>query len=121
MARPKIAEEERLTERLAFRTTAMTKKMYLQRIEESGMTPSEFIRNAVMTNATEIIIQAPVSKDAREALRLLKNIANNCNQLAHALNTALLSGLVSDSMVEVLLREITKTLEYAKKVRNDVV
>lgn len=120
MARPNKSEKEKLTERVAFRMTKDTYAEYIQRVRSSGLTPSEFFRTAVTTNATQIVAKASISKDNIESLRLLKNMANNTNQIAKALNTALLSGLVGDGLCEQLLIVTDKYLALAKEIQADV-
>ncbi|RSC52126.1 plasmid mobilization protein [Citrobacter amalonaticus] len=118
MARPTKTESEKLTERVAFRVTLATKNEYELRLAQSGLTKSDFFRECVMTDRTEIIVQAPVTGDMRESLRLLSNIANNCNQIAHALNIANQAGLISDALVETVLSKVSALLETAKSQRN---
>lgn len=117
MARPTKPENERLTERVAFRVTAATKQEYERKLEKSGLTNSDFFRQCVMTDRTEIIIPPQMTNDMRESLRLLKNIANNCNQIAHTLNIAMLSGLASPGLIERTLNQLTLVLEQAHSVQ----
>lgn len=117
MARPSKPENEKLTERVAFRVTAATKASYEKRLADSGLSKSDFFRDCVMTDRTEIIITPQATADMRESLRLLKNIANNCNQIAHALNVASLSGLLSASVLDKVLDTVSLLLEEAKKIQ----
>nr|WP_173255917.1 plasmid mobilization relaxosome protein MobC [Salmonella sp. 40] len=117
MPRPTIPESERLTERVAFRITAATKTEYEKRLAASGLKQSEFFRDCVMTDRTEIIVAPQMTADMRESLRLLKNIANNCNQMAHALNTAMLAGLIGPALTERVLNQLSLLLEEAKKTQ----
>ncbi|HAV2128642.1 TPA: MobC family plasmid mobilization relaxosome protein [Enterobacter cloacae] len=117
MARPTKTESEKLTERVAFRVTLATKNEYELRLAQSGLSKSDFFRECVMTDRTEIIVPATVTVDMRESLRLLSNIANNCNQIAHALNIANQAGLISDALVETVLSKVSALLETAKSQR----
>ena len=117
MARPTKTESEKLTERVAFRVTLATKNEYELRLAKSGLSKSDFFRECVMTDRTEIIVPAPVTGDMRESLRLLSNIANNCNQIAHSLNIANQAGLISDALVETVLSKVSALLETAKSQR----
>lgn len=117
MARPTKPESEKLTERVAFRVTLATKQEYELRLAKSGLSKSDFFRECVMTDRTEIVVPAPVTDDMRESLRLLSNIANNCNQIAHALNIANQAGMISDVMVEVVLSKVSILVDKAKSHR----
>jgi hypothetical protein len=118
MGRPSKPESEKLSEHLRFRVTADTKKEYEARLAGSGLSKSDFFRECVMTDRTEIIVPAPVTNDMREILRLLSNIANNCNQIAHALNIANQAGLISDALVETVLSKVSTLLDTAKTQGN---
>lgn len=118
MARPLKAESEKLTERVAFRVTAATKHEYELRLLKSGLSKSDFFRECVMTDRTEIIVPQAVSSDYRECLRLLSNIANNCNQMAHALNLANQAGIISETLTVSVLRNVSKLIEEARQFRD---
>jgi len=117
MARPTKPESDRLTERVAFRVTAATKATYEARLAKSKLSKSEFFRDCVMTDRTEIIIPETMTYDMRESLRLLKNIANNCNQIAHVLNSAMLSGILGPSMIEHMLNKVSALLDESRDIQ----
>lgn len=119
MARPIINEADRLTERVSFRVTADTLTEYKKRLD-GKITPSEFFRNCVMTNATQIIVKSPKTDDGKMALFLLKNIANNVNQMAKAINTALQAGLINDGMAEQIFKQLSLIIEQSKVEQNNV-
>ncbi|HHH1744155.1 TPA: plasmid mobilization relaxosome protein MobC [Yersinia enterocolitica] len=119
MGRPIINEADRLTERVSFRVTAETLIEYKRRLN-GNITPSEFFRNCVMTNATEIIVKSPLTDDGKVALFLLKNIANNVNQMAKAINTALLAGLINDALAEQILKQLSLIIEHSKLEQSNV-
>ncbi len=120
MARPTKEESEKLSMRVAFRVTPETHKAYLEKIRASGVSSSDFFRDHIMTNSTELIVQAPLSSDGKSALRILSLLGNNTNQLARAVNTAMLSGLVNDAIAEQILIRLDKILTVAIEARSDV-
>lgn len=85
MARPTKDESEKL-KTVAFRITEgdfwRTKKF-----GASGLSQSEFFREYVLTNTTQVISRPVASKDSKRAVFLLHKASNNINQLAHRANS----------------------------------
>lgn len=85
-----------------------------RKVAASGMTKSEFLRECVLTNRTQIVARAPASPDRKRALFVLNKAGNNLNQIAHVLNAARLdrsangqtyeSALDALEQIEVLLK-----------------
>ncbi|KWN79235.1 mobilization protein [Burkholderia ubonensis] len=96
MARKKGDDSARLVRRAAFRLSESDWKSYCERVCVSGLTPSEFFRQCVLTNRTQIIARARASGDRKQLLYAVNKIGNNLNQLAHGANTAHLAGRVSE-------------------------
>jgi Bacterial mobilisation protein (MobC) len=80
MARPpKISGNgQRLTERLAFRVSPDEEAELVAKANKAGLSVSEYLRECIVGNRTEIIERSVV----RALLRELKAIGNNLNQVA---------------------------------------
>jgi len=118
MARPTKNENEKLTKRVGFRVTESAYIAYMQKLQ-GGITPSEWFRDAVMNDQTEIIIRHVQNEDSKAILIALAHIGNNINQLARATNTALISGMLGDSLAAKILIHLSVIKEEVKKVSLD--
>ena len=90
------APTARLTHRAAFRLSEADYQAYRRKVSTSGLTPSAFFRQCVLTNRTQIIAKPRASSDRKQLLYAVNKIGNNLNQLAHAANTAHVAGLVTE-------------------------
>jgi hypothetical protein len=112
MARPTKADG--LTERVAFRLSGADYAAYKDRVAASGLSPSEFFRECVLTNRTEIIARPVMTDERREVLYLLSKASNNINQLAHRINTDNRAGILNEkTYLEIAdsLVQLTTTLK----------
>lgn len=95
-----------LSRPVAFRLTQMDYDNWRQKVEESGLRPSEFFRDCVLQNRTEVIARKRTSKDKAKLIYYYSAASNNINQLAKAANSARLSGTVSEALYSGLLAEL---------------
>ena len=96
VARRSRNDAPRLTRRIAFRVNEADWSAYRDKVQASGLTPSEFFRRCVLTNETQIVVRQRASSDRRQLLYAVNKIGNNLNQLAHAANAARVAGTVSE-------------------------
>lgn len=115
MARPAKNESDKLTKRVGFRVTENAYNAYMLKLQ-GGITPSEWFRDAVMNDQTEIIVRNIQSDDAKAVLIALSHIGNNINQLARATNTALISGMLGDVLASKILAHLSLIKDEVKKV-----
>ena len=99
-------EGEKLTRPVSFRLTAADHAAYLAKVEASGLKPSEFFRECVLQNRTQVVARVPVSSDKRRLLYLFNKTSNNMNQLAHAANAAELAGTATPATYAGILAEL---------------
>lgn len=106
MSSKKKNEAEKLTKLVSFRLAAADHAAYLAKVGASGMKPSTFFREAVLTNRTQVVAR-PKSSESKERLVYLFNKAsNNMNQLAHRANADHLAGFSSDATYSRILAEL---------------
>ncbi|MBZ2436538.1 plasmid mobilization relaxosome protein MobC [Xanthomonas perforans] len=100
------ADGRKLTRPVSFRLTDADHAAYLAKVEASGLKPSEFFRECVLQNRTQVIARVPTSTDKRRLLYLFNKTSNNINQLAHAANAAELSGKATGETYSGILAEL---------------
>ena len=118
MARPK-KEADKLTRPVSFRLTEADYAAYLAKVGASGMKPSEFFRDAVLTNRTQVVARVQPSSDKRRLIYLFNKASNNLNQLAHTANAAELAGTVTPATYAGILAELQTLADVMKKAIRD--
>ncbi len=124
--RPEKDKADRLPHGYSLRLNDADDAELQSRISRSGLTESEYLRRAVVKNETTIIgdaggkkritrIAKPSNPDTRRLLFLAAQTSNNCNQLAHAINTAKKTkDGISEKLVESVLQELEEIKKLAK-------
>jgi hypothetical protein len=110
---------EKLTRPVSFRLTAADHAAYLAKVEASGMKPSAFFRDAVLTNKTQIVARAKASPERGRLVYLINKASNNINQLAHRTNADHLAGVVSEATYTRILAELQTLAHYMKATIKD--
>jgi len=103
MGRPRRDNQAVLGAPIHVRLRVEDREAFIEKAVSAGMSQSDFFRQCVMTNRTEIIARTATSGDRRRALFLLNKASNNLNQLAHAVNSERLVGRTSESTYRSLL------------------
>src|ERR1035438_10083294 len=91
-----VSEKEKLTEAKRFRLNKQDSGKWDAKIAESGLTQSEFIRQAVIDNQTRITARPRLSTEALESLHHIARMGSNLNQLAHQINVCMKEGTVTE-------------------------
>lgn len=112
-------DAEKLTRPVSFRLTAADHAAYLAKVEASGLKPSEFFRDAVLTNRTQIIARAKSSPERGRMLYLFNKASNNINQLAHRANADHLAGVICEATYIRILSELHGLAHYMKAALKD--
>jgi hypothetical protein len=102
----KPADGDKLTRPVSFRLTDADHAAYQAKVEASGLRPSEFFRDCVLQNRTQVIARVQPSSDKRRLLYLFNKTSNNMNQLAHAVNAAELAGTATAATYAGILAEL---------------
>lgn len=112
---------QKLTTPVSFRLTAGDHAAYLAKVDASGLKPSEFFRDAVLTNRTQILARPPKASPERGRLLYLFNkTSNNINQLAHRANADHLAGVISEATYTRILTDLHGLAHYMKAAIKDV-
>jgi hypothetical protein len=117
---------------------------YMEKVLASGMKPSRFLRECVLADKTEVIVDGkPLTADeirriaeirtqskkpkkdlsSAEKLHLLflfNKAGNNINQLAKAANVAHVAGTVSEDLYREILKNLEHISGYMKASLKDV-
>ena len=110
------ADSSKLTRLVSFRLTDADHKAYLEKVEASGLKPSTFFRDCVLTNKTHIIARPKSSLEKSRLLYLFNKASNNINQLAHRANSEHKGGSLSDGTY----REILDALDDLSRDMKDI-
>ena len=113
MARPK-KHGAGLSKPVSFRLSEPDFLAYQEKVRASGLSASDFFRDAVLTNRTQIVARPKASGDKRRALYLLNKAGNNINQLAHRANAAHQAGTLSEKTLEGILDNLELIARYLK-------
>lgn len=114
MARPRKDEAERLTKTVSLALTEADYLAWLAKVHASGLTRSEFFRECVLTNRTQVVARPKASADKTRLLYLASKASNNANQLAHRANADHLAGIVSESTYQSILYELQTLNTFLK-------
>jgi CRISPR/Cas system CSM-associated protein Csm3 (group 7 of RAMP superfamily) len=97
---------KKLSKRLNFRIDEETFDAFEKKVDASGLTKSEFFRDMVLTNRTQVIERKKKTDNTQRALYLINKSSNNINQLAKAANIANIKGEVSNNLYLNLLESL---------------
>ena len=99
---------------IAFRLSEADRAAYLEKVARSGLTQSEFFRQAVLTNRTQVIARPVSSADRRRLLYIFNKTSNNLNQIAYRANSKHVRGQLSEATYEELLTQLQMISRYLK-------
>jgi hypothetical protein len=114
MPRKKGSDAAGLGKPIAFRLSDADRKVYLDKVNRSGLTQSEFFRQAVLTNRTQVIARPVCSADRKRLLYIFNKTSNNLNQIAHRANSEHVSGELSEDTYEQLLTQLQMISRYLR-------
>jgi len=112
MARPPKSDEDKLAKVLAFRLTEDDYLAYRSKFQASNMTQSEFFREHVLHNTTQVLARPAATADSRRAIFLLQKASNNINQLAHRANSENLAGKLSEGTFMQVLVQLERLNDF---------
>lgn len=101
-------DSENLTRVYHFRLTEADGQVWDEKIAQSGMKISEFMRSAVIRNESVVVGVSPkvVNPALARQNYLLAALSRNINQIAHRLNSDNLVGLVMPAVYAAILDEL---------------
>lgn len=106
MARPSKSDDEKLKHTVAFRLTDGDFEGYERKFSAAGLSQSEFFREHVLKNTTQVVARPRISADSKRAVFLLQKASNNVNQLAHRANAEHLAGVLSEATFVALIDQL---------------
>ncbi|MFL9996465.1 plasmid mobilization relaxosome protein MobC, partial [Paraburkholderia sediminicola] len=114
MPRQKSSGGAGLGKPIAFRLPEADRAAYLEKVKASGLSQSEFFRQAVLTNRTQVIARPVASGDRKRLLYIFNKTSNNLNQIAHRANSEHVRGKLSEATYEQLLTQLQLIGQYLK-------
>ncbi|WP_018079277.1 plasmid mobilization protein [Thiobacillus denitrificans] len=112
-------DAQKLTRPVSFRLTDADHAAYQAKVKASGLTPSKFFREAVLTNRTQIVARPKASPEWGRLLYLFNKASNNINQLAYRANADHLAGVVSEDTYSRILADLHGLAHYMKAAIKD--
>lgn len=119
MARPSKSDDEKLSHTVAFRLTDGDFLNYKRKFSASGLSQSEFFREHVLTNTTQVIARPTASADTKRAVFLLQKASNNINQLAHRANADHLAGMLSEGTFTAIIGQLEQLNQFMLQQTNE--
>jgi hypothetical protein len=119
MARPR-KHTEPLVAPYSLKLTASEAKELDAKIEQSGMSNAEFLRDVVLKNRTEVIAKPRASLEKKRMQFLFNKTSNNMNQIAHVLNGAQLAGKLSTPLCANAITQLEAIAKYLRSALNHV-
>ncbi|MBJ9920550.1 plasmid mobilization protein [Burkholderia cenocepacia] len=89
-------------------------QIFNDKVERSGMSSSEFLRDCILMNRTQIVERPRVTVERQRIMYVINKTGNNLNQLAHVANTARVSGHLSESTFAALVDELEMITQLLK-------
>ncbi|MGZ4953944.1 MAG: ribbon-helix-helix domain-containing protein [Methylobacter sp.] len=109
-----------LSERLNFRIDKESFDAFEDKVNASGVSKSEFFRDMVLNNKTQVIERKKTTDNTKQALYLLNKSSNNINQLARAANIANQTGKISDNIYSSFLAELENQSQLLRALLDHV-
>lgn len=113
MARPR-KHAAGLAKPVSFRLAADDYAAWQEKVQASGLSASEFFREAVLANRTHVVARPKPSRDYDRLLYLFNKAGNNVNQLAHRVHVEHLAGAVSEATAAGVLAELQMLTRYMR-------
>jgi hypothetical protein len=105
MARPK-KHAEGLSRPVSFRLAEPDFQVYQEKVLASGLSASDFFRECVLTNKTQVVSRRKITADQKQLIYLVNKTSNNINQLAYRANSEHLAGKLSEQTFELILSNL---------------
>jgi hypothetical protein len=110
--KPKV--EGGLSQPISFRLPPADRAAYLEKVAASGFTQSEFFRQVVLANRTQIFARPKASAERKHLLYVFNKTSNNLNQIAHRANSEHAPGKLSEATYEQLVDQLQMIARYLK-------
>ena len=101
-----MSNDEKLSRPVSFRLTESDYLAYKKKFAAAGVKQSQFFRESVLVNRTQVVARAPSPSTAQRAVFLLAKASNNLNQLAYRANAAHLKGALTTDEFGVITEQL---------------
>lgn len=101
---------------VSFRLPPPDLAIFLDKVRASGLSPSDFFRDCVLTNRTQVVSRQAMTRDQRRALFHLSKAGNNINQLARRANADHLAGVLRQDTYESIAHSLEAIEMYLRLV-----
>ena len=118
MSRPSKSDDVKLNHTVAFRLTDADFLNYKRKFSRSGLSQSEFFREHVLTNTTQVTARPTASADTKRAVFLLQKASNNINQLAHRANAEYLARELSEGTFRAIVGQLVQLNQFMLEQTN---
>ncbi|GAB6091220.1 plasmid mobilization protein [Spirochaeta dissipatitropha] len=114
MARPKKTAHNKLDCSVCVRLSREEYDRWKAKVAESGLSTSEFFRQAIIHNRSSVRAQRKITKEQRSRIYLYSKASNNMNQLAHRANRDHLRGLLDAETYHSILIVLLQISDYLR-------
>lgn len=111
---PKPKTEGGLSKPISFRLTEADREAYLAKVAASGLTSSEFFRQAVLTNRTEVVARLKTTPHRDRLLFIFSKTSRDIEQLARQANADHERGALSEETYLQMLDRLQLIGRYLK-------
>ncbi len=113
-AMPKPKPEGGLSKPISFRLSETDREAYLAKVAASGLTQSEFFRQAVLTNRTQLVARLKATPHRERLLFIFSKTSRDIEQLARQASADHERGTVSEEGYLQLLDRLQLIGRYLK-------
>lgn len=103
-----------LSKPVSFRLSESDHAAYLKKCADAGLKPSQFFRECVLGNKTQVVARLTGSPDLKTLLFLFNKTSNNINQLAHRAHKDHLAGQLDNKAYREILYSLDSIASYMK-------
>src|SRR5471032_2676604 len=101
-----MTEKKNKDKVVAFRLSQEDFAQFERTLASSNMNKSEFFREIFLNSNVNITVKGAPSKDLQYLTFLFNKASNNLNQIAHQVNSAHLSGKVSERLYKTIVNSL---------------
>lgn len=110
--RPKA--DKALGRPVSVRLTEEQWRVFSDKVQRSGLSASEFLRDCILTNRTQIVARPPASVERKRIMFVVNKSGNNLNQLAHVANSQRVAGKLSEAVFVAFVDELQLITQLLK-------
>jgi len=106
--------EGALSKPISFRLSHEDREVYLKKVKNSGLTQSEFFRQAVLGNRTQLVARQRTSPHRRRLLFVCNKVNNELERIALRANVDYERGALSEATYLQMLDQLQLVSRYLK-------